>query len=598
MVSFSKSRKILLTLLFSGGIFILLYSSALAIELGEKANFFIDPSYDFNDRTEISATLRKISDRVYFYIEDEYWDALSSSEQVSYLNLLSNIAKNFDNTTYPAVRYVFGSEWKPGIDDDERITILLTQLKSTAGGYFNSKDEISKSLEPTSNEKEMLYVNVTQISSALIDSFISHEFQHLISWNQKERTQGLVEEVWLNEARSEYAPTAAGYDSVYTGTNLERRVNDFLANPFNSLTEWQGDRFDYPSVNILGHYLVEQFGENIFSYMLQNNKVGIYSIEQALKDKGFNFSFSQVFNNWAVANYLNDSSLSDGRYGYKNPYLKGAINVSPITYSIVSTSVISIAQNIKDWAPYWYRFINKQDTGTIAKDLEIEFEGLVDRGNFNVIYIIEYKEKPVVINLLSLASQKGVLKIPNFKNDVESVTIVISNQFKKSGFNTNESLTPFILSVATTVFQEPVNPPPSEPQPGKMAKPEDYGLKEGNLIRAQGDFDIFIINQYGYKRLFLNPAIFNMYGHLGGWKAVKTVTPQVRDAFITSNYYRYIDSPKVYELEVTGEDTGNLHWLNMTAENFLAQDGKPEAVFIINKSELDWYPKGADKTSL
>jgi hypothetical protein len=89
-----------------------------------------------------------------------------------------------------------------------------------------------------------------------------------------------------------------------------------------------------------------------------------------------------------------------------------------------------------------------------------------------------------------------------------------------------------------------------------------------------------------------------MYGHLGGWKAVKTVQPEVRDAFITSNYYRYVDSPKVYSLEVTGEDTGTLHWLNITGESFLFQGGKPESVFIINKSELNWYPKGADKTSL
>jgi len=134
--------------------------------------------------------------------------------------------------------------------------------------------------------------------------------------------------------------------------------------------------------------------------------------------------------------------------------------------------------------------------------------------------------------------------------------------------------------------------------PSQMAKPEDYGLKEGDLIRAQGDFDIFIVNQYGYKRLFLNPAIFNMYGHLGGWNKVKTVTKATRDAFVTSQYYRYVDSPKVYKLEVTGEDTGILYWLNMTAENFLAQGGKADAVFTINKQELDWYSKGADKTSL
>ena len=138
-----------------------------------------------------------------------------------------------------------------------------------------------------------------------------------------------------------------------------------------------------------------------------------------------------------------------------------------------------------------------------------------------------------------------------------------------------------------------------EPEtPTTMAKPEDYDLKEGDLIRAAGDFDIFIINQFGYKRLFLNPAIFNMYGHLGGWSKVKSVVPATRNAFVTSTYYRYVDSPKVYHQEVTGEDTGILHWVNMTAENFLTQGGKANAIFTINKSEFDWYPKGTDKTSL
>jgi len=597
MISFLKKRKFLLTLLLSGGLFIVLSTPILAAEIGDKINFFVDSFYDSKSRTEVSATLKNVSTKTYFYIEDDYWNSLSTSEQTSYLESIINLSREFDNTIYPSSHYIFGSEWSPGIDNDEKIIILLTNLISTAGGYFNPKDEILRSEESTSNEKEMLYISAAQINNPLMKSFIAHEFQHLIAWNEKERLRGLIEEVWLNELKSEYAPTAVGYDSEYTGSNLERRVDDFLANPFNSLTEWKGDRFDYPSVNLFGHYLAEQFGEDIFSLMLKNNSVGIYSVEQAVRDSGFNFNFSQVFNNWIIADYLNNSSLSDGRYGYKNPYLRGAINVSPITYSIVSTSVISIAQNIKDWAPYWYRFINKQDAGTVAKDLEIEFQGAVDKGNFNVVYIIEYFSKPIVINSLSLASQKGTIKIPNFRSDVESVTMIVSNQYKKTGFNSSESLTPFNLSVATTIFEETVPEPQPEPNPTRMARPEDYGLKEGDLIRAQGDFDIFIINQHGYKRLFLNPAIFNMYGHLGGWKAVKTVTPQVRDAFITSNYYRYIDSPKVYYLAVTGGDTGMLQWVNITGESFLSQGGKPESIFIINKSEFNWYPKGADKTS-
>jgi hypothetical protein len=88
-----------------------------------------------------------------------------------------------------------------------------------------------------------------------------------------------------------------------------------------------------------------------------------------------------------------------------------------------------------------------------------------------------------------------------------------------------------------------------------------------------------------------------MYGHLGGWDAVKIVKPTTRDAFRTSNYYRYSESPKVYEVEVTGGDTGKLHWLNITGEQFLS-GAKPESVFTINKSELNWYPLGTDKTSI
>jgi len=597
MISFLKKRKLIITLLISGGIFIILSSFAFADDLGKTYRFFLDSTYDFQARTEVLATLKKISNNAYFYIEDEYWLKLTYEQKSDYLEQVDKLAKEFDNTIYPSLTYVFGQEWKPGIDNDEKIIILLTQLKTSAGGYFNEKDERSQSAEPTSNAREMIYLNATQLSSSLIYSLLAHEMQHLISWNQKEKMRGVEDDIWLNELRSEYAPTVCGYDSAYVGSNLEKRIDDFLARPFDSLTEWKGDRYDYPSVNVFGHYLAEQFGEDILKYITQTSDVGIKSVESALISKGYNFTFSQVFNNWAIANFLNDNSFYLGQYGYKNPYLKGTINISPITYSIVSASVINIAQQAKGWSPYMYRFFNKQGAETIAKDLEIEFEGAVSGGNFSVLYIIDYiSQIQPGIGTMNMLNQKGTIKIPDFKNTIDSVTILISNQFKRTNFTNNDPTTNFILSVATTVFIEPPNNPSTPP--AGMAKPEDYGLKEGDLIRAEGDFDIFIISQYGYKRLFLNPVIFNMYGHLGGWSSVKTVRPQVRDAFITSNYYRYIDSPKVYQLEITGGDTGKLHWLNMSGENFLSQGGKPESVFIINKSELNWYPKAADKTSL
>lgn len=133
--------------------------------------------------------------------------------------------------------------------------------------------------------------------------------------------------------------------------------------------------------------------------------------------------------------------------------------------------------------------------------------------------------------------------------------------------------------------------------------PSDFGLTEGNTISAAGssDPDIYIVNQQGYKRLFLNPAIFTMYGHLGGFAAVKNVTPSTRDAFVTSGLFRNCETndQKVYGVEVNGEDTGVLHWVNTSGAQAVLDDPNFfSKVFCINNNEFNWYAKGADYTSV
>lgn len=131
-------------------------------------------------------------------------------------------------------------------------------------------------------------------------------------------------------------------------------------------------------------------------------------------------------------------------------------------------------------------------------------------------------------------------------------------------------------------------------------RPEDYGLREGDLIRAVNDPDIYIVNDHGYKRLFLNPVIFGFYGHLK-WENVREVSPATRDTFITSGYFRNCENGdvKVHAAEITGEDVGVFHWLNMTAEGVLAEDADfSKKVFCINNSEYNWYGKSAHYTSI
>src|SRR3989344_8425440 len=133
------------------------------------------------------------------------------------------------------------------------------------------------------------------------------------------------------------------------------------------------------------------------------------------------------------------------------------------------------------------------------------------------------------------------------------------------------------------------------------ATPADYGLKEGDTISAAGsdDPDVYIVNEQGYKRLFLNPAIFGLYGHLGGFAAVKNVSAVARDAFPTSGLFRVDGDEKVYGLESTGEDVASLRWVNTSGAQAVADDPNFfKKVFVINAAEQALYNTGADYTSV
>ncbi|HXK36661.1 MAG TPA: hypothetical protein VJ553_03710 [Candidatus Paceibacterota bacterium] len=139
--------------------------------------------------------------------------------------------------------------------------------------------------------------------------------------------------------------------------------------------------------------------------------------------------------------------------------------------------------------------------------------------------------------------------------------------------------------------------PTPTPTPGTSgaASPAQYNLQEGDTISAPGsnDPDVYIINEHGYKRLFLNPIIFSFYGHLGSFANVKSVSPDVRDAFLTSGLFRNCetDDSRVYAVEVTGEDTGILHHVALSGADAVSQDTAFfRKVFCINSNEEAWYP--------
>ena len=134
-------------------IFLLAPPFVNADTLGQRVYFFIDSDYDLKGREQISATLINISNQIYFYTDDDWWSSLIPTQQESINATFNNLSREFENKIYPTLTNTFGSEWKPGIDKDERITILIHPMIEEAGGYFNSGDEYLKAQNPDSNEK-------------------------------------------------------------------------------------------------------------------------------------------------------------------------------------------------------------------------------------------------------------------------------------------------------------------------------------------------------------------------------------------------------------------------------------------------------------
>jgi len=117
---------------------------------------------------------------------------------------------------------------------------------------------------------------------------------------------------------------------------------------------------------------------------------------------------------------------------------------------------------------------------------------------------------------------------------------------------------------------------------------------DGDLIRAQGTLDVYIVKIVGaekFKRLILNPEIFNQYGHLK-WENIKDVDQAVLDEYIVSDLIRVVGDDKVYKLYPNG-DVGEKKWIK-TADDFLGFGYNSNAIYTINTFERDFYTTGED----
>ncbi len=254
----------------------------------------------YNGTDRIEATLAVATEHVNFWVESGL--DLDQAELVV-------AAERFETEFYPQLVRLFGEVWTPGIDGDPRFSVLHAQNgTSDELGRFNSEDEFPSSLYHTSNEQELIYMNMGELTlgSNLYYGTLVHEVQHLIQWYLDPS-----ETVWLNEGLSQLAEIYVGFDDTAPSV-------DYLQQPDIRLNSWNYEDEQvyahYAGAYLFSVYLWEQLGDAAIQELVRHPANGMASVWAILQGYRPDTSLEQFTAAWAAANYLDDENAERPYY--------------------------------------------------------------------------------------------------------------------------------------------------------------------------------------------------------------------------------------------------------------------------------------------
>jgi len=386
-------------------------------------------------------TVRGLSDNGYVVVRDLEW--LVSIDQADVDSILEywenkSIGPYPTQGIYEIDSLAFG-EPPDEMDNDPRIYLMWFDFEIAADGFFFWFDMYPDGAYPPyhSNECEVLYLNTTSSggpSGYYMLAVAAHEFEHMIHWKYDDD-----EDSWVDEGLAELAMWFFGNPD---------NISSFNNNPDNNLTVWEGTWADYIKTYLWTLYFYERYGGHPSIYAVVHEPANsIAGYNEVLGDFGYTEVFEDVFADWTVANFLDDTSLVDGRYGYVGEDLP-PFNTAG-TYSTYPVS--DIFRTVNHWGTDYYRFQDFTGFETLA----LTFDGS-DNNVFAVWGIALYESSTTDVQRMVLdgSSQTGALYIPGLTDPDDEVILVVASTSSSGGSG-------YYFSAYDSQGIEPESPSPS-----------------------------------------------------------------------------------------------------------------------------------------
>lgn len=398
---------------------------AAPAKIGQSHRFFVHIP-----EASIQATCVAVGKYCYIFVEETYKDMLSDADG-------EDVANTFDTEIYTQVHHWIGSETQPGLDRDNKITILfhdvgMNQSGQDFGGYFSPTD--LHPTHPTSNRRDIVYMDIFQYkqrSRLSFKSALAHEYTHLINWYQN---GGTSDQRWLEEGLASFAEWGI-FRYVHT-----LFVEGYLAEPSMSLTT--ANTFDtyYGGAFMFLLYLYENHGGiNFIRRLADEDKLGLPAVDSSLKE---NENLVSIFLNWATANWLNNPKFGQN-YRYLNlPNRK----VTSRTPRIIQYPSTSDNFQIDSWGVKYILFQN------LPTKLDLTINSNTDAFLYaNIVYFAPNRNQPIIKSVLPILDVNGEeskktnkIQIGNLSREGEILLIVTSEYqqtFKYTAKQDNEITT-------------------------------------------------------------------------------------------------------------------------------------------------------------
>lgn len=553
--------------------------AALGTNIGQSEQFFVNKNYDQTGRTQLTATLRIQGKHASVYLDDRFLNGITSRQLTTVESNLKKFVSEFDSNIYSTETVAWGSEPNPGIDGDSKVVILVESLLPGFGGYFDGIHQFSAEQAPNSNRREIIFVSADALLAGNAGMYAAHEFQHLISFNQKEVLNGVSEDIWLNETRSEYSTSLTGYNRPVSGSNLSRRLSVFTREPEDNLLSWDNTPADYGNAMMLGEYLVGRYGQGILTETLKNKLTGAASLNAWLASRGEREKFSEVVNDWAVASAINIQG--DPKYGYANPDLANSRVAPGVRQSLRPQDHFITVVDSKPWQSSWHEFLFPEGFSDGAAKFKLSNTEPDHSLVASVVTFGTNGKKSV--RQMSFNSGTGTVYVAADSEfaPVSKVMIVITDISDPENKNSSD------ITLASEMITDEALASARETERGAIFTDEP-AVGENSLIKRRGsEKDVYVISGR-YKRV-LTPPVQALYGHLANQRPVE-VDDAVFNSYMTTNYIRPESDKKVY----TVWPDGTKHWLNMTGKQFSDSGRDWSAIFVVSDAEGRLYKSGAD----